>query len=202
MTLAPPDGVRTAPRRPRLDAIDALRGVAILGMMVFHVTWDLSFFGFLAPDAPRAPWLMNFGHAVAATFLALVGASLALAARDGFRPRPYLWRLASIVAAAAAITIGTALLFPESYIFFGILHCIAASSVGGAVVLARADLSDAARRLGRLRGASAHRGACARRRMAMDRGSARRRPTPMIGGPSCPWFGFALVGLAAMRARL
>ena len=63
------------------------------------------------------------------TFLALVGVSLVLASGGKFVWRPYLVRLAKIVAAAAAITVATLYVFPDDFIFFGILHCIALASI-------------------------------------------------------------------------
>ena len=201
MALATRSDVETAPRRPRLDAIDALRGVAILGMMIFHVTWDLSFFGFIAPDAPRAPWLMNFGHAVASLFLALVGVSLALATRDGFRPGPYLWRLGAIVAAALAITVGTALLFPESYIFFGILHCIAASSVAALLFLRAPVWATLLAALAAF-AAPVFVAAPALNGAWLWTGLGAATPFTNDWRPFLPWFGVTLVGLAAARAGL
>ncbi len=113
----------------RLDAIDALRGLALLGMFAFHLIWDLGYFELAPPDLPYEPAVMGFGHGVAASFLLLVGASLALAARHGVNRRAYWRRLVVICAAAAGVSAATYWLFPQSFIFFGILHCIALSSL-------------------------------------------------------------------------
>jgi uncharacterized membrane protein len=98
-------------------------------MFAFHLTWDLGFFGLIPANVPFSRPVMIFGHVIAITFLALVGASLVLATRKGIDWRAYGRRLATIVVAATAITAGTIYLFPDSFIFFGILHCIAVSSV-------------------------------------------------------------------------
>ena len=113
----------------RLEAIDALRGLALLGMFAFHLIWDLGYFQLAPPDLPYEPGVMGFGHGVAASFLFLVGASLALASRHGVN-RGAVWRrLLVISAAAAGVSAATYWLFPDSFIFFGILHCIALSSL-------------------------------------------------------------------------
>jgi uncharacterized membrane protein len=52
-----------------------------------------------------------------------------LATRNGLRRRPYLRRLAVIIGAALLVTVGTSFIFPEAYVFFGILHLIAFASV-------------------------------------------------------------------------
>ena len=113
----------------RLDAIDALRGLALLGMFAFHLIWDLGYFQLVSPDLPYEPAVMGFGHGVAASFLFLVGASLALASRHGINKSAFWRRLLVICVAAAGVTAATYWLFPESFIFFGILHCIALSSL-------------------------------------------------------------------------
>jgi uncharacterized membrane protein len=108
-------------------------------MFVFHFTWDLGYFRFIPPEFPYSPGFMAFGHCVASVFLALAGVSLVLASRGGLKWRAFLKRLGMIAGAALAITISTFYLFPDSYIFFGILHCIAAASVV-ALVFLRAPL--------------------------------------------------------------
>ncbi len=124
-----------APLPRRIPAIDALRGCALLGMFVFHLTWDLAYYGYIPSGAPFSPAMMGFGHAVAIAFLALAGASLALAARNGMNWALYWRRLAMISAAAGVITLGTLYLFPDEFIFFGILHCIAVASLLAALFL-------------------------------------------------------------------
>ena len=119
------------PKTPsqRFDAIDALRGVALLGMFAFHLIWDLGYFRLVSPDLPYEPAIMGFGHGVAGSFLFLAGAGLALAARDGLNSHAFWRRLWMISAAAAGVSGATYLLFPDNFIFFGILHCIALSSL-------------------------------------------------------------------------
>ncbi len=117
------------PTRRRIEAIDALRGFALLGMFIFHATWDLGFFRLIPAEFPFSPGFTAFGHVIAVTFLGLSGASLVLAHPDR-RPNAAYWkRLGMLVAASAAITVATLWLFPESFIFFGILHCIALGSL-------------------------------------------------------------------------
>ena len=113
----------------RLDAIDALRGLALLGMFAFHLIWDLGYFQLVSPDLPYEPAVMGFGHGVAASFLFLVGAGLALASRHVVNRSAFWRRILVICAAAAGVSAATYKLFPESFIFFGILHCIALSSL-------------------------------------------------------------------------
>jgi uncharacterized membrane protein len=121
--------------RPRIPLIDAARGIALLAMISYHFSWDLSFFGLIETDIGAHPAWRIYAHLIAGTFLALVGISLVLAHGDGVDRRAFLRRLGILIAAAAAVTIGTYFLFPESYIFFGILHEIALASVLGLAFL-------------------------------------------------------------------
>ena len=72
-------------KRARIAAIDAARGGALGGMVVYHLIWDFAHFGLVAPTAPFAPATRALSHVVASAFLALVGVSLALAHPHGLR---------------------------------------------------------------------------------------------------------------------
>jgi uncharacterized membrane protein len=121
------EAVRSAPRR--LVLVDFARGTAVLAMILYHFTWDLGFFRIIDYDVTGEPGGRLAARLIAGTFLVLVGISLVLANRQGFDRRRYLRRLVLIAGAAALVTLGTWYAMPEGLIFFGILHCIAVSSV-------------------------------------------------------------------------
>ncbi|WEX11633.1 heparan-alpha-glucosaminide N-acetyltransferase [Chelativorans sp. AA-79] len=123
------------PSQARIELIDVARGVALIAMAIYHFTWDLDFFGYIEPGISVIGGWKIFARSIACSFLFLVGFSLYLAHGGGFRARSFLKRLAVIAAAAAAITIVTYVIFPESFIFFGILHHIALATVLGVAVL-------------------------------------------------------------------
>ncbi|MDB5557567.1 MAG: hypothetical protein JWQ36_501 [Enterovirga sp.] len=120
---------RNAPARPRVPAIDVARGVAVAAMVVYHFAWDLSELRLIAAEVTLEPGWRFFARAIAASFLLLVGLGLALAHPDRIRWRPFLLRLLTVAGAALMITGATLLAFPDSYIFFGILHAVALSSL-------------------------------------------------------------------------
>jgi uncharacterized membrane protein len=122
-------------RRPRIGAIDAARGLALLAMAVYHFTWDLGYFGYVDPVMITQGGWKLFARTIASTFLILVGVSLVLAHGDAIRWRKFGLRLLEIAAAAGAITAATYFFSPDSYIFFGILHEIALASVLGLLFL-------------------------------------------------------------------
>ena len=119
----------------RLPWIDAARGIAIVAMVVYHFSWDLRFFGFIATDVASAPGWVIFARLIAGSFLFLVGVGLVLAARGGIDRRRFLIRLAMIAAGASAVSLGTWFAIPNAFVFFGILHLIAVSSVLGLLFL-------------------------------------------------------------------
>ncbi len=116
-------------RGPRVVALDAARGVALLAMAIYHFSWDLSNYGLFAVDVIADPGWKAFARTIAGTFIFLVGVSLVLATRRGLDRRAFLRRLAIVVGAALLVTVATAYMFPDAYVFFGILHLIAFASV-------------------------------------------------------------------------
>lgn len=128
--VAPP-GQRPA----RLAALDALRGGTLVAMVFYHLTWDLKYFGLITVDLVNSAAFHWIGHVIAAIFVSVAGLSLVLAHRRGFDAAGYFRRLALIVAAAVAVTVVTYYTMPEAFIFFGILHCIAAASIVGLAFL-------------------------------------------------------------------
>lgn len=125
----------TAPARPRFNVIDLARGIALVAMATFHLSWDLEFFGYLEAGTTRTAGFVIYARLIASSFLFLAGFSLVLAHRGGMKWRGYGKRLALVAGAAAAITIATRIATPDAFIFFGILHMIAFASVSGLLFL-------------------------------------------------------------------
>jgi uncharacterized membrane protein len=123
------------PAKTRLGKLDVLRGIALIAMATYHTGWDFEFFGYLEPGTTgHGAWKL-YARVIASTFLALVGFSLVLAHGRQIRWRPFGIRLAQIIAAALAITLVTAYITPDNFVFFGILHQIAVASVLGLLFL-------------------------------------------------------------------
>lgn len=122
-----------APRR--LAAIDVARGVALIAMAIYHFTWDLGFFGYIDPSTAGTGGWKIFARLIASSFLFLAGVGLVLGHTPQFRPRAFGIRLAKIALAALVISVATYVAMPDSFIFFGILHGMAAASIVGVVLL-------------------------------------------------------------------
>ena len=129
------EGTDARLKLPRVGVLDTARGVALLAMASYHFSWDLEHFGYLAAGAAETGWLKIYARTIASTFLFLAGVSLVLASSPEVRWPSYFKRLGMIVIAALAISAVTFVMMPEEWIFFGILHSIAAASVIGLLFL-------------------------------------------------------------------
>lgn len=113
----------------RLASVDLARGVAIALMLAYHFCFDLNYFSLVSFDLYRDPFWLHARTVIVTLFLLLVGVSLSLAHAQGIRWPAVHRRSVQLVAAAAVVSAGSYLLFPRSYIFFGVLHFIALASL-------------------------------------------------------------------------
>jgi uncharacterized membrane protein len=117
----------TAP--PRIAAIDVARGIAVYFMAAYHLAWDLTDFKLAAFHLFTDPFWLAARAVILASFLLLAGLSMAMAAQRE-RGWPAFWRRwVAVSLGAALVSLGTYVMFPNLFVFFGVLHCIAVSSV-------------------------------------------------------------------------
>lgn len=119
------------PRSSRLDIIDAARGIAVVAMVAYHGLWDLVTFDLAHVDLFRDPFWLGARTAILGSFLFLAGLGQVLSRSRGFNRRRFLKRLGFLVLAALAVTAASLPLFPDSPIFFGVLHHMAVASLLG-----------------------------------------------------------------------
>ncbi|MCX7730858.1 MAG: DUF1624 domain-containing protein, partial [Candidatus Caldatribacterium sp.] len=116
-------------RKERFVEIDALRGCAIVMMLLYHILFDLFFFGDLKVNLFSLFW-QGYVIVGASLFIGLAGISLTLRysrekEKGNTTPFPqYLKRGFLLLAYGMVITLVTYLAFPKAYIRFGVLHCI------------------------------------------------------------------------------
>lgn len=118
-------------RAGRFDRLDALRGVAIVWMAVFHFCFDLNFYGLLQPRQQflADPFWTLQRTVIVTLFLLCAGMAQAAALEGqpgGSRFNRAFWRRWwQVAACAVGVSIGSALMFPRTWISFGVLHGIA-----------------------------------------------------------------------------
>lgn len=125
----------TAPATRRIGGIDVARGVALLAMALYHGSWDLTYLGLADFDLFGDPLWLAARTGILGSFLILSGLSLVLAAAGGIDRRRFLRRFALLVLAAAGVSAVSLVLFPDSPIFFGVLHHMAVASLMGLALL-------------------------------------------------------------------
>jgi uncharacterized membrane protein len=114
--------------------VDAARGVAIGMMVVYHLMYDLDYFGGYPIESTSGFWA-RFADATASAFLFLVGVSLAISYARASAGHPgrslfgkYLLRGIRIFAYGMALTV-VFLVFGMGVVAFGILHLIGVSII-------------------------------------------------------------------------
>lgn len=117
VSLGQPVQLNAAPSG-RLTSLDALRGIALVGMIAYHFCFNLDSLFLVS-----LPWFHSTGAAVwqlcnCALFLVLAGICTHFTRRI-FR------RAALLAAVAAGLSLATLLFMPQEVIVFGILHCMA-----------------------------------------------------------------------------
>jgi uncharacterized membrane protein len=186
--------------RSRLDAVDVARGLALAAMAVYHLTWDLAYFGVAAPETPFTPQMRIASRLIASAFLALAGLSLALAHPDGFRAEAYGRRLLRIGAAAALVTGATFAFAPTAPVLFGILHCIVAASLLAAPFLKPPRAWPAlAAGLVLVAAPLLYRSAAFNAGWLVWLGLGTKDPATLDWQPLMPWGGVLLIGLGLAR---
>lgn len=110
----------------RIDRIDQLRAVAMLWMTAYHFCFDLNFFGLIREDFYRDPFWTWQRTAIVALFVFTAGLSQAVAVQRGQSWARFWKRWGQVAGAALLVTAGSMLMFPRSFIYFGVLHGIAA----------------------------------------------------------------------------
>ncbi len=109
----------------RFDRLDVLRAVAILWMAAFHFAFDLNHFRFIQENFRGDPFWTLQRTAIVTLFLTCAGIGQAVAHHQG-QTWPRFWRRwAQVAGCALLVSAGSALMFPKSWISFGVLHGVA-----------------------------------------------------------------------------
>ncbi len=188
--------------RPRYQLLDLLRGLAILAMIVFHVAWDLYYFGYSPVDVTTDWGWVIFQKSILSSFLLLVGAGLVLGHGNGIQWRRFWRRFGFVIAGALATTAGTYWMFPEYFVFFGVLHAIALFSFAGLAFLRLPPWFVAALGVAVIAANFLYNDPMFTSRELGWIGFWPISPPTSDVVPIFPWFGVVLLGIAGMRLVL
>lgn len=115
----------------RITGIDIFRGMAIVFMVIFHICYDLNYFKFTAIPLYSSGFWINFRLLIVNMFLITAGISLALVHKEGICWHSVKNRIIQLGLASVAISMATYMVFPRSWIYFGVIHFILVASIVG-----------------------------------------------------------------------
>ena len=113
----------------RVIGLDIFRGWALLLMVIYHFNYDLSYFNIIKINLNSSNFFLLFRYTIICMFLLSMGISFSLVHRKSISWRKLRKRILLLSLASLAVTIATYIVFPNSWIYFGILHFILLSSL-------------------------------------------------------------------------
>jgi uncharacterized membrane protein len=117
------------PSSARVPSIDAVRAIAVIAMIAYHFCFDLRYFGVIRADFEHDPFWLGARTVILSSFLLLVGVSLVLADVSKMSSARFWRHVAMIAACAVLVSAASYMLFPRTFIWFGVLHAIAVTLV-------------------------------------------------------------------------
>jgi len=120
--------------------VDVLKGVLVLLMIIYHACYIAVMFGLATIDLYHGFWWL-FPRLIAAGFVTLSGWNLAGKRLRGGTLRDIAGRSARLALVAMVISAVTWPVFGTSFVFFGIIHLLAVSSMLAYPVLGRPFLA-------------------------------------------------------------
>jgi len=109
----------------RYQWVDALRGLAMVWMTMFHFCFDLANAGLLQANFYQDPRWTVQRTCILSLFLLCAGAGQAIALAQAQTRQRFGKRWLHIAGCALLVSAGSYLMFPNSFIYFGVLHGIA-----------------------------------------------------------------------------
>ena len=116
-------------RSDRIVGLDIFRGLALLLMIIYHFNFDLSYFHITEINLNKSQFFLLFRYTVISMFLLSMGISLSLVHKKSISWRKLKKRIFLLGLASLTVTTATYIIFPNSWIYFGILHFILLSSL-------------------------------------------------------------------------
>jgi len=120
---------------PRQGFLDTFRGTAVMLMLVYHFCFDLNYFGVAGFSFQTDPFWLAFRSLIVTCFILAVGASLYLSTKNKLRPGSFIRRQVILGLAAGGVSLGSYLVFPLTWITFGVLHFIFVGRILGLLFL-------------------------------------------------------------------
>ena len=104
--------------------IDVLRGLAIVLMVIFHFSYDLTVFGWADFSTAKDIEWRIFRTFIVSSFLLAVGMSSYLAYHKYLNKKKLIKTIGKLFSVSLFISIGSLFMHPSTWVYFGIIHFI------------------------------------------------------------------------------
>ncbi len=125
----------------RFFELDLLRGAAVILMVLFHIGYDIAYFGYASYVTTQDVEWIIFRGIVLSMFLLAVGMSAYLAYRDGVQYSKLITTLEKLILISVVISVGSYFVFPKEWIYFGVIHFIVVALVTSLIFVKTPNLS-------------------------------------------------------------
>lgn len=110
-------------------------------MLIFHFTYDLHHFGFSDTDTTKVVFWLYLRTFIVTLFMSAVGMSLYIVYAKTFNLKKYKKRLILLAGASSIVSLATYVIFPKTWIYFGVLHMIFVASLIGPFFVKKPNFS-------------------------------------------------------------
>ncbi len=117
--------------RNRMLILDLYRALAVVLMLIFHFAYDLHYFRFTEVSTVDSLFWIRLRTIIVTLFMTAVGMSLYLAYAKSFNTQKYLKRLLLLGFSALMVSVGTFFVFPQTWVYFGVLHMVFVATLIG-----------------------------------------------------------------------
>jgi uncharacterized membrane protein len=121
--------------------LDVFRGLSIVLMVIFHFAYDLTIFGYASFNTNVDIEWRVFRTIIVSGFLISVGMSSYYAYVSGVRWNKLRLAVAKLVVAALLISLGSLFMYPQQWVYFGVIHFIAVALPLSLLFLHRTNLA-------------------------------------------------------------
>ena len=112
-------------RNARVNEVDILRGMAIVLMVIFHFCYNLAAFDWLDISTNKDIEWRVFRAVIVSGFLLAVGMSSYLVYSKHVNLIKLSKTVAKLITVALLLTVGSLFMYPNAWVYFGIIHFIA-----------------------------------------------------------------------------
>ncbi|CAA6822724.1 MAG: Unknown protein [uncultured Sulfurovum sp.] len=115
--------------KQRLQGLDIFRGMALFLMIIYHFIFDLNYFLIVSINMNENLFFLLLRYAIMGMFVLSVGMSLVLTHQAHINWKNIAKRIIQLGLASLLVSLATYMIFPDSWVYFGILHFILFSSL-------------------------------------------------------------------------